>query len=96
MRRQQGRAKKPKGNKSRGKKKVKMSRLSYQEKKKLLDSCDPRNAEMSFQEFEEEMQDSRIDWVTESKAIQEERALCWVSKPYSLCSIKLYEKCTNH
>ena len=52
--RQQGGAKKPKGNKSRGKKKVKMSRLSYQEKKKLLDSQDPCNAEMSFQEFKEE------------------------------------------
>merc|ERR1712115_80928 len=71
--RQRGGAKKPKGNKSRGKKKVKMSRLSYQEKKKLLDSRDPRNAEMTFQEFEEEMQDSQIDWVTEGKATQEER-----------------------
>ena len=50
-----------------------MSRLSYQEKKKLLDSCDPHNAEMSFQEFEEEMQNSRIDWATESKVIQEKR-----------------------
>ena len=67
--RQQGGAKKPKGNKPQGKKKVKMSRLSYQEKKKLLDSRNPRNAEMSLQEFEEKMQDSRIDWATESKAI---------------------------
>ena len=67
--RQRGGAKKPKVNKSRDKKKVKMSQLSYQEKKKLLNSRDPRNAEMLFQEFEEEMRDLCIDWITELKAI---------------------------
>ena len=59
--RQRGGAKKPKGNKSRGKKKVKKFRLSYQEKNKLLDSRDPRNAKMLLQEFKEKMQDSQID-----------------------------------
>ena len=75
MKRQQGGAKKPKGNKSRSKKKTKMSKLSYREKKKFLDPRNLREAKMTFRKFEETMQDSRIEWDTESQsqAILEEQ-----------------------
>ena len=106
VKRQHGGAKAPTGKKKRGRKKSAQaatfdrqvearSKLSYKEKKSMLDSCSRPQEEMSLREFEEEMQEEGVDWIQEAKAIEEEKKYRKEIEKYKVPlygNLKPYEK----